>query len=90
MDPLREGFLYHLAQTSGNPLALDVVSAEGCWISTRDGRRYLDLVAGLAVCNVGHRHPRVVKAIREQADRYLHVIPMASSSKSRRSASPSG
>ncbi|MBL7957408.1 MAG: aspartate aminotransferase family protein [Flavobacteriales bacterium] len=75
MDPLREGFLYHLAQTSGNPLALDVVSAEGCWISTRDGRRYLDLVAGLAVCNVGHRHPRVVKAIREQADRYLHVIP---------------
>lgn len=75
MDPLREGFLNHLAQTSGNPLALDVVSAEGCWISTRDGRRYLDLVAGLAVCNVGHRHPRVVQAIREQADRYLHVIP---------------
>ena len=75
MDPLREGFLNHLAQTSGSPLALDVVSAEGCWISTRDGRRYLDLVAGLAVCNVGHRHPHVIKAIREQADRYLHVIP---------------
>ncbi len=41
----------------------------------RDGKRYLDLVAGLAVNNVGHRHPKVVAAIKDQCDRYLHVIP---------------
>ncbi|MCO6483707.1 MAG: aspartate aminotransferase family protein [Flavobacteriales bacterium] len=64
-----------LAQTSPFPLALDVVMAEGCWIHTRDGKRYLDLVAGLAVNNTGHRHPKVIQAIKEQADRYLHVIP---------------
>ncbi len=75
MDDLRPAFLNHLAQTSPTPLALDIVQAEGCWLTARDGRRYLDLVAGLAVCNVGHRHPKVVAAIKAQADRYLHVIP---------------
>jgi acetylornithine/succinyldiaminopimelate/putrescine aminotransferase len=75
MDDLRAAFLRHLAQTSPSPLAIAVASAEGCWITGRDGRRYLDLVAGLAVCNVGHRHPKVVAAIKEQCDRYLHVIP---------------
>lgn len=75
MDELRRGFLNRLAQTSPSPLALDIVHAEGCWLTARDGKRYLDLVAGLAVCNVGHRHPRVVEAIKAQSDRYLHVIP---------------
>ncbi|MBK8583113.1 MAG: aspartate aminotransferase family protein [Flavobacteriales bacterium] len=64
-----------LAQTSPYPIALDIVSAEGCHLHTRDGKRYLDLVAGLAVNNVGHRHPKVVAAIKTQADKYLHVIP---------------
>ncbi|HEX2617294.1 MAG TPA: aspartate aminotransferase family protein [Flavobacteriales bacterium] len=73
-DPLH-GFRTHLAQTSPHPLALDIVSAEGCHLITRDGRRYLDLVAGLAVNNTGHRHPAVIEAIKEQCDRYLHVIP---------------
>jgi acetylornithine/N-succinyldiaminopimelate aminotransferase len=75
MEHLRAGFLNHLAQTSPAPLALDIVSAEGCWLTARDGKRFLDLVAGLAVCNVGHRHPNVVAAIKDQCDRYLHVIP---------------
>ena len=75
MDALHTAFQQHLAQTSPFPLALDVVGAEGCHIHTRDGRRYLDLVAGLAVNNTGHRHPRVVQAIKDQVDRYLHVIP---------------
>jgi len=75
MDHLRASFHDHLAQTSPSPLALDIVHAEGCWLTARDGQRYLDLVAGLAVCNVGHRHPKVVAAIKEQSDRYLHVIP---------------
>lgn len=75
MDALRTAFQRHLAQTSPYPIALDIVGAEGCHLITRDGRRYLDLVAGLAVNNTGHRHPKVIAAIKEQADRYLHVIP---------------
>lgn len=75
MDVLHTAFQRHLAQTSPHPIALDVVSAEGCHIHTRDGRRYLDLVAGLAVNNTGHRHPKVISAIKDQLDRYLHVIP---------------
>lgn len=75
MSDLRSAFQAHLAQTSPYPIALDVVGAEGRHIHTRDGKRYLDLVAGLAVNNVGHRHPAVVAAIKAQADQYLHVIP---------------
>jgi acetylornithine/N-succinyldiaminopimelate aminotransferase len=75
MSALDASFLKNLAQTSPHPLALDIVGAEGCHLVDREGMRYLDLVAGLAVCNVGHRHPRVVEAIKAQCDRYLHVIP---------------
>lgn len=75
MADLRTAFLHHLAQTSPYPIALDVVEARGRHIHTRDGRRYLDLVAGLAVNNVGHGHPQVITAIMDQAERYLHVIP---------------
>ncbi len=72
---LQEAFLAHLAQTSPHPLAMDIVKAEGCYLFDRDGKRYLDLVAGLAVNNVGHRHPKVIAAIKDQCDRFLHVIP---------------
>ena len=75
MDDLHRAFQDHLASTSPHPLALDIVRAEGCLLYDRRGRTYLDLVAGLAVNNVGHRHPNVVRAIKDQADRYLHVIP---------------
>lgn len=75
MDALHRSFLDHLAQTSPRPLALDIVHAEGCYLTDRSGKRYLDLVAGLAVNNVGHRHPAVIAAIKDQCDRYLHVIP---------------
>ena len=51
------------------------MKAEGCHLFDRSGKRYLDLVAGLAVNNTGHRHPKVIAAIKEQCDRYLHVIP---------------
>lgn len=75
MKDLLGAFRAHLAQTGPTPIALDIVHAEGCHLTARDGRRYLDLVAGLAVNNTGHRHPRVVQAIKDQCDRYLHVIP---------------
>lgn len=75
MEDIRSAFNAHLAQTSPYPMGLDIVEAEGCWLTDRSGKRYLDLVAGLAVNNTGHRHPRVIAAIKEQCDRYLHVIP---------------
>lgn len=67
-------FLRHIAQTSPNPLGLEIVRAEGHYLYGRDGRAWLDLVGGISVCNTGHRHPRVVAAIKEQADRYLHLL----------------
>ncbi|MBK9763925.1 MAG: aspartate aminotransferase family protein [Flavobacteriales bacterium] len=75
MTDLSKAFLEHLGQTSPHPLALDIVHAEDCYLTDRNGKRYLDLVAGLAVNNTGHRHPSVVAAIKDQCDRYLHVIP---------------
>jgi acetylornithine/N-succinyldiaminopimelate aminotransferase len=75
MKGLHEAWQAHLAQTGPHPLALDVVQAQGCELRTRDGRTYLDLVAGLAVNNVGHGNPQVREAIKAQCDRYLHVIP---------------
>ena len=70
----RQLFLNHLAQTSHFPLMLEIDRAEGVYLYDTKGGRYLDLIAGIGVSNVGHRHPRVVQAIQEQLDRYLHVM----------------
>lgn len=69
------GFSPHLAQTSPYPIGLEVEKAEGCYIYDKSGKKYLDLVSGIAVANTGHRHPRVIAAIKHQLDRYQHVIP---------------
>lgn len=65
----------HLALTSPYPLEIDVDRAEGVFIWDKRGKRYFDLISGIAVCNLGHRHPDIVKAIQEQTEKYLHVIP---------------
>src|SRR4030095_1067235 len=70
----RELFLKHIAQTSPSPIGIEVTRAEGCMIWDKEDKSYLDLIAGISVCNVGHRHPKVVEAIRQQADAYLHVL----------------
>lgn len=67
-------FFRHVAQTSLKPLAIEVASAKGGYIKDVNGKKYLDLIAGISVCNVGHRHPEVIRAIRRQADKYLHVM----------------
>ena len=71
---LRALFLQHIAQTSAAPLALEITGAEGCFLYGADGKTYLDLIGGISVCNIGHRHPAVTAAIKEQADKYLHVL----------------
>jgi acetylornithine/N-succinyldiaminopimelate aminotransferase len=71
---LRQLFLQHVAQTSTAPLALEIVKAEGCELTDTAGKKYIDLIGGISVANVGHRHPKVVDAIKSQADDYLHVM----------------
>jgi acetylornithine/succinyldiaminopimelate/putrescine aminotransferase len=70
----RQLFQQHIAQTSPAPLGLHIVKAEGTKLWDAEGKEYLDLIGGISVCNVGHRHPAVVKAIKDQADAYLHVM----------------
>jgi acetylornithine/succinyldiaminopimelate/putrescine aminotransferase len=70
----RELFFRHLAQTSPAPLALEITHAEGVHLYDASGKQYIDLIGGISVANTGHRPPKVVEAIREQADRYLHVL----------------
>ena len=71
---LRELFLRHVAQTSPAPIGLEIVRAEGCLLYDAQGRSCLDLIGGISVANTGHRHPRVLQAIRDQLDAYLHVM----------------
>lgn len=70
----RQLFLQHLAQTSPAPLALEIVKAEGVFLFDAEGKKYTDLISGIAVSNVGHRHPRVLKAIHAQLDKYMHLM----------------
>ena len=74
MNDARRLFLRHVAQTSPNPLGLEISKAEGLYLYDVSGKQYLDLIGGISVCNTGHRHPRVVQAIKDQADKYLHVL----------------
>lgn len=70
----RQLFLQHVAQTSPAPLALEIVKAEGSILWNAEGKQLIDLIAGISVCNIGHRHPKVVDAIKQQADQYLHLL----------------
>ncbi|MDP4662981.1 MAG: aspartate aminotransferase family protein [Salibacteraceae bacterium] len=72
---MHDQFSTHLAQTSPYPIGIEVERAEGCYLWDKNGKRYLDLISGIAVNNIGHRHPHVVQAIKIQVDKYLHVIP---------------
>jgi acetylornithine/N-succinyldiaminopimelate aminotransferase len=70
----RELFFRHLGQTSPSPIAIEVSRAEGLYLYDMSGKKYLDAIGGISVCNTGHRHPKVMEAIREQTERYLHVL----------------
>ena len=70
----RQLFLRHLGQTSSSPMMLEIEKAEGVFLYGPGGEKYLDLVSGVSVSNTGHRHPRVVEAIKTQTDLYLHLM----------------
>jgi acetylornithine/succinyldiaminopimelate/putrescine aminotransferase len=70
----RQLFLQHLAVPAEIPDAIEIVKAEGIFIYDTEGKTYIDLVSGVSVSNVGHRHPKVVQAIEEQLKKYMHLM----------------
>jgi putrescine aminotransferase len=70
----RQLFLSHLAQTTDFPLLIEIDKAEGVYMYGPNGETYLDLISGIGVSNVGHRHPKVIEAIQKQLDKYLHLM----------------
>lgn len=74
MNTLRSQFYNHLAQTSDMPMELEIVSADGNYQYDSKGKKYLDLISGIAVSNLGHNHPAIKKAISTQLDSHLHLM----------------
>jgi 4-aminobutyrate aminotransferase-like enzyme len=67
-------FLKYQAQTTPHPLALEISHAKGSYIYDTSSKRYLDFVAGVSACTLGHQHPKVTNAIKTQLDKYTHVM----------------
>jgi len=70
----RQIFLQYVGQTSVNPLQLEVERAEGIYFYTPEGKRYIDLVSGVSVSSLGHGHPAVKEAVKQQVDRHMHLM----------------
>lgn len=70
----RHIFLHNVAQTSPTPLALEIVKAEGIYMTDANGKQYIDLISGISVSNLGHCHPKVVEAINKQSQTYMHLM----------------
>ena len=71
---MQDDFFKYQAQTTPHPLAMEVSYAKGSYIYDTKGKAYLDFVAGVSACSLGHSHPKVVNAVKEQLDKYLHVM----------------
>ena len=70
----RQLFLNYVAQTSSSPMMLEIDRAEGIYLISRDGKKYIDLISGISVSNLGHSHPAVIKAINEQVAKHMHLM----------------
>jgi len=71
---LKNDFFKYQAQTSNTPLALEIKNASGSYIVDINNKKYLDFIAGVSACSLGHNHPKVIEAIKNQVDNYLHVM----------------
>ncbi len=74
MRSLQDDFLNYQAKTTPHPLGIVVKKAKGSYITSESGKKYLDFIAGVSACSLGHCHPKVVSAIRKQSKKYLHVM----------------
>lgn len=70
----KNDFLKFTGQTNKFPYLIEVESADGIYIEDKKGKKYMDMIAGVAVNNIGHSHPHIVKAVQEQAEKYMHVM----------------
>ncbi len=70
----RQIFLQNIGQTTDNPLAIEIEKAEGIYLYDTDGKNYIDLVSGVSVSNLGHRHPEIIQAIKNQLDKHMHLL----------------
>ena len=71
---IRDIFFAHQAQTTAQPIGLEVKKARGSYIIDKKNKKYLDFVAGVSACTLGHSHPKVIRAVRRQMRKYLHVM----------------
>lgn len=67
-------FLSHIAQTTGSPFLIPIERADGVYLYAPDGKKYMDMISGIGVSNIGHGHPKVIKAITDQIKKHLHVM----------------
>lgn len=74
MSTPRNLFLQYLGQTSQSPLMLEIEKAEGLYMYEKGGKEYMDLISGIGVSTIGHRHPKVTQAIKDQVDQHLHLM----------------
>ncbi len=74
MDFSQQTFLHNLAQTSPQPFLIPIERAEGVYLYTPEGKAYIDMISGIGVSSIGHRHPHVILAIKKQLDKHLHVM----------------
>jgi acetylornithine/succinyldiaminopimelate/putrescine aminotransferase len=74
MKSQKQIFLDHLGQTTPFPFLLEIKKAEGIYLYDTTGKSYIDLISGIAVSNLGHQHPHVIEAIKEQVDKHLHIM----------------
>src|ERR1035437_8703707 len=70
----RQLFFNQLAQTSPTPMGLEIARAKGVYLFSPEGKKYMDLISGISVSNVGHAHPKVVKAVKQQAEKFMHLM----------------
>ncbi|MCE2962984.1 MAG: aspartate aminotransferase family protein [Chitinophagales bacterium] len=70
----RQLFLSHIAQTTQHPLGIEVIKAEGVYLYGPNGEKYMDMISGISVSNLGHCHPKVVKAVQEQSASFMHLM----------------
>jgi acetylornithine/succinyldiaminopimelate/putrescine aminotransferase len=70
----RELFLRHVAQTSEAPLAIEIVKAKDSCMWDSAGKKYIDLISGISVCNIGHSNDQVIEAVKKQAEQYMHIM----------------
>ena len=71
---MKSDFLKYQAQTTPHPLSFEVDYAKGSYIYDKAGKKYVDFVAGVSACSLGHQHPKIKEAIHTQLDKYLHVM----------------